>query len=140
MLTGRCLCGACSYEIEGDPIVVAHCYCRDCQRLSGAGHTTGAMFSEDGIILMVEPASFSLTSEGGNTVTRLFCGACGSPLFGKNTGMPGVMTVTLGTLDTPDPLMPQVAIFARTRRRWDLLDPTVATYDAQPSWTPSDPV
>ena len=140
MLTGRCLCGACSYEIEGDPIVVAHCYCRDCQRLSGAGHTTGAMFSEDGVRLKGAPASFSLTSEGGNMVTRLFCGACGSPLFGKNTGMPGVMTVTLGTLDTPDLLTPQVAIFARTRRRWDPIDPTVATYDAQPGWTPSDSV
>lgn len=140
MLTGRCLCGACSYEIEGDPVVVAHCYCRDCQRLSGAGHTTGAMFAEDSVRLIGEPTQFSLTSEGGNKVTRLFCGACGSPLFGKNTGMPGMMTVTLGTLDTPDPLTPQVAIFARSRRLWDSVDPAVATYDAQPGWTPSDPV
>ena len=140
MLSGHCLCGACEYEIEGEPVVVAHCYCRDCQRLSGAGHSTGAMFAESDITLRGEVASFSLTSDSGATVTRLFCPTCGSPLFGKNTGMAGFMTVTLGTLDTPDLLSPQVAIFARTRRAWDPMDPQVATYDSQPGWTPADPV
>ncbi len=140
MLTGSCLCGACTYEIDGDPIVVAHCHCLDCQRVSGAGHTTGAMFPEGGIRLGGEPATYAVTSEAGNTVTRLFCGQCGSPLFGKNTGMPGFMTVSLGTLDSSAGLTPQVAIFARTRRHWDVMDPTVTTFYAQPGWKPSDPV
>lgn len=140
MLTGRCLCGACTYEISGEPIVVAHCHCLDCQRLSGAGHSTGAMFPEDSIAISGEPALFTLTSESGATVTRLFCGACGSPLFGRNTGMPGVMTVTLGTLDASDGLTPQVAIFARSRRAWDTPDPGVATFEAQPGWAPGDAV
>jgi len=48
MRTGKCLCGACSYKIEGDPIIVAICHCADCQRLSGAGHSTGAMYKESG--------------------------------------------------------------------------------------------
>ncbi len=139
-LTGRCLCGACAYEIAGEPIVVAHCHCLNCQRLSGAGHTTGAMFAEGGIKLHGEPASFSLVSEAGNTVTRLFCATCGSPLFGRNSGMPGVMTVMLGTLDEPAPLLPQVAIFTRSRRAWDPIDPTVTSFEAQPSWKPADPV
>src|SRR6185295_7493077 len=117
MLTGRCLCGACSYTIAGEPIVVAHCHCLDCQRLSGAGHTIGAMFPEEGVQLTGDIASFRLTGESGSTVTRLFCPRCGSPLFGKNTGMPGFMTVMMGTLDESDGLTPQVAIFARSRRR-----------------------
>src|SRR5213596_2842825 len=121
MWTGRCLCGACAFTIEGDPIVVAHCHCLDCQRLSGAGHTTGAMFEAAGITITGEPAAYKLTSDAGNTVTRLFCSACGSPLFGKNSGMPGVMTVSLGALDDPDGLVPQVAVFARTRRAWDVM-------------------
>ena len=143
MLTGRCLCGACSYEIDGDPIVVAHCHCLDCQRISGAGHTTGAMFPESGIRLIGDPATYMTTSSGGNTVTRLFCGNCGSPLFGMNTGMPGFMTVSLGTVDASEAayaLTPQVAIFARSRRRWDLMDAGLATFAVQPGWTPADPV
>jgi hypothetical protein len=140
MLTGRCLCGACSYEVDGDPLVVAHCYCVDCQRLSGAGHTTGAMFPEASLAIQGTLTSFSLTSGSGSTVTRLFCGRCGSSLFGKNTGMPGFITVAVGTADPPDNLTPQVAIFARTRRPWDIIDPTVETFDEQPGWKPGDPV
>jgi hypothetical protein len=140
MRQGRCLCGACSYEIDGDPIVVAHCHCRDCQRVSGAGHATGAMFMADGIRISGTPATYDLISENGNTVTRLFCGACGSPLFGRNSGMPGVMTVAAGTLDAPGDLVPQVAIFARTRAPWDLIDAALPTYDTQPGWKPGDEV
>jgi hypothetical protein len=140
MLTGRCLCGACSYEIDGEPVVVAHCYCLDCQRLSGAGHTTGAMFAENRIRLIGKPAIYAMKSEAGNTVTRLFCGNCGSPLFGKNTGMVGFMTVCVGTLDSPDALTPQVSIFARTRRHWDMADTALPTFDEQPNWKPTDPV
>ena len=120
--------------------MVAHCYCTDCQRLSGSGHATGAMFAEAGVRLSGEPASFALAAASGATVTRLFCPTCGSPLFGMNTGMPGFMTVTLGTLDEPDLLTPQVAIFARTRRIWDAADPAVATFEAQPDWKPEDGV
>ncbi len=140
MLTGRCLCGACRYEIDGEPVVVARCHCLDCQRVSGAGHVTGAMFAETGIRLFGAPAEFELTSAAGNTVTRLFCSTCGSPLFGKNSGMPGMMTVTLGTLDDPGALKPQVAIFARSRRHWDVMDESLPTYDTQPAWKPSDGV
>ena len=138
MLTGRCLCGRCSYEIEGDPVIVAHCHCLDCQRLSGAGHTTGAMFPEQRVRLVGALSSYATVSEAGNTVTRLFCGTCGSPLFGKNTGMPGFMTVSVGTLDAPDGLTPQVSVFARTRRRWDVMDTTIPTFDTQPAWQPSE--
>ena len=140
MWTGRCLCGACAYQIEGDPIVVAHCHCLDCQRQSGAGHTTGAMFPETAVTITGEPASYALTSDAGNTVTRLFCRGCGSPLFGMNTGMPGFMTVCVGTLDDSEALSPEVAIFARTRRGWDVMDPSLPTYEGQPSWKPSDRV
>lgn len=136
MLTGRCLCGACSYEIEGDPVVVAHCHCLDCQRLSGAGHTTGAMFREAGVRLKGDPAIYRMRSDAGSTVTRLFCGKCGSPLFGKNTRMPGFMTVMMGTLDTHEGLSPQVTIFARTCRHWDVVDPLTQAFDAQPAWAP----
>ena len=98
------------------------------------------MFAEQGVTIAGEPALYWLVSEGGNTVTRVFCGTCGGPLFGRNTGLPGFMTVTLGALDASDSLAPQVAVFARSRRAWDLMDPNVAIFFAQPGWKPSDPV
>ena len=140
MRTGRCLCGACSYEIDGAPIVVAICHCLDCQRLTGTGHSTGAMFAETGIRISGQPSAYRMESNAGNMVTRLFCGICGSPLFGRNSGMPGVMTVAMGTLDDSGGMLPQVAIFARSRRDWDFPNPDLVSFDAQPGWKPDDGV
>jgi hypothetical protein len=138
MLTGRCLCGASTYEIDGDPIVVAHCHCADCQRLSGSGHSTGAMFAESGVRMKGSIARYDLVSEAGNFVTRLFCATCGSPLFGKNSGMPGFITATAGTLDQSETLSPELVIFARNRRAWDALDPSLPTFQGQPPWKPAE--
>jgi hypothetical protein len=96
------------------------------------------MYAESGIRVFGQPATCAMQSEAGNTVTRLFCGTCGSPLFGKNTGMPGVMTVTMGTLDTSDGMLPQVEIFTRTRRDWDRPNQAIQSFDVQPGWKPGD--
>jgi hypothetical protein len=52
--------------------------------------------------------------------------------------MPGFITVAIGTLDQSNGLTPQVAIFARNRRSWDMMDAELATFDAQPEWKLAD--
>ena len=42
--TGKCLCGEVTYTADAPPVVVAQCHCEECRRLSGTGHTVGAMF------------------------------------------------------------------------------------------------
>jgi hypothetical protein len=96
------------------------------------------MFPESAVRITGAPSRHSKASDAGNTVTRLFCGHCGSPLFGMNTGMPGFMTLMMGTLDASDDMSPQVAIFTRSRRAWDPDDPNVQSFDTQPGWVPSD--
>ena len=128
------------YEIEGEPVVVAHCHCTDCQRLSGAGHTTGAMFPVSAIQIHGAVSEFQIASNTDSVVTRSFCPTCGSPLFGRNTGMAGFTTVAVGTLDDPDLVVPQVVVFARTKRRWDSTDAVLPTFDTQPDWKPADGV
>jgi hypothetical protein len=133
---GRCLCGAVTYEIEGAAVVIAHCHCSNCQRGSGAGHSTGAMFPDDKFRLVGEIAEFKLVSDNGNEVTRVFCPKCGSPILGRNSGMVGFVTITLGTLDEPSGLSPQVVVFARNRKTWDVVEAALPTFDAQPVWKP----
>jgi len=138
MRHGRCLCGAITYSIEGEPIIVAHCHCTDCRRLSGAGHTTGAMFKEAQVDVRGELAEFCMQADSGSTVRRSFCQRCGSSLFGRNTGMPGVVTVAVGSLDDPSGVEPQVAVFTRTRPSWDTFDPALPSFADQPAWRPED--
>lgn len=136
--SGRCLCGAVSFEVTGVPQIVAHCFCLDCQRLTGAGHSTGAMFQAENLALSGAIGEFQLESDNGNTVTRVFCPACGSPLYGRNTGMSGFITISLGCLDNSDDFEPVVAVFGRNRKKWDLIDPSIETFEAQPQWQPDD--
>jgi len=96
------------------------------------------MFAMTNVRIAGSPATYAMQSAAGNTVTRVFCAHCGSPLFGRNTGMPGFTTVTAGTLDNPDLITPQVAVFARSRRHWDVMDSSLASFDGQPEWKPAD--
>jgi len=135
---GQCLCGSVQYEVVGDPRIVAHCHCEDCQRLTGTGHSTGAVFPESKFQLNGPVSVFKLQSENGNEVTRAFCPSCGSPIFGRNLGMQGFVTVSLGTLDDSSDLKSDVAVFARNRKPWDVMGEDVETFDAQPAWKPED--
>ena len=47
--TGRCQCGAATYEIGADPIVVYACHCTICQRQSGSAFAMAAVFDRGGI-------------------------------------------------------------------------------------------
>ncbi|MHA1564534.1 MAG: GFA family protein [Alphaproteobacteria bacterium] len=135
---GGCQCGAVRYEVGGTPIVVAHCHCENCQRGSGAGHSTGAMFAADGFTQSGPVGEYKYQSKNGNEVTRAFCPTCGSPLFGRNTGMDGFVTITLGSFDDSSDFKPEVAVFARNRKPWDVMDGDLLTFDTQPGWKPGD--
>ena len=133
---GRCLCGFVTYEVHGASVVVAHCHCEDCQRLTGAGHSTGAMYAVENFEIEGRVGRYDLKSENGNTVTRVFCSICGSPIRGQNTGMPGFVTVSQGTLDNSSDFKPEVVVFARNRNHWGLMDESLMTFEVQPHWKP----
>ncbi len=134
---GRCLCGKVTFTAIGIPIIVAHCHCKDCQRLSGAGHSTGAMFPTERFKLNGECSQYELTSENGNTVTRVFCPGCGSPIHGQNSGMEGHVTISLGLFDDSSEFVPEVTVFNRNRKPWDIMDESIMAFDAQPGWKPN---
>lgn len=136
--TGRCLCGAVSYTANGRPIIVAQCHCDECRRLSGTGHTVGAMFSADAVTLSGNLSEFKYQSDKGSEVTKAFCIECGSPIYGTNTRIPDHLTLTLGTMDDAAGLDVQVVIFERDKKHWDQLGPDVMSFAAQPDWNPED--
>jgi len=51
-----------------------------------------------------------------------------------------MMTVSVGTLDDPDAVSPQVVVFTRSRARWEALDAALPAFPAQPAWKPEDGV
>lgn len=134
--TGGCLCRAVRYEVSGTPVIVARCHCEECQKVSGAGHTVGAMFAEKDVQVTGELSKYRYQSHAGNTVTKSFCPRCGSPILGCNTGMKGYVTISLGTMDDSGSLRSEVAIFTRNRKPWDTPESDISCFDTQPAWKP----
>jgi hypothetical protein len=130
--TGGCLCGAIRYEVSAPITELAACHCRDCQRASGTGGTVGARVPKAAFrLLKGTPKSYTKQADSGRTLTRFFCGDCGSPLFTEREGMHFV-TIRAGSLDDSSGLKITLHIWTKSARSWDPIDPTSRQHPTQP--------
>jgi hypothetical protein len=98
---GGCYCGAVRYKAEGDPIIKAECFCRECQYITGGG----------GLVVMAMPtAGFAITkgavkgykrADLERGVTREFCENCGTHLITRAPGFEQAIILKVGSLDDP---------------------------------------
>jgi len=113
--TGRCHCGAISYEATGEPAHHALCYCTDCRRSAGATMVGWALFPRDKVRITGQPVSYASSTDA----TRQFCGTCGTGLFFLNEVIfPGQVDIQSATLDDPDALPPQACIQTADAPGW----------------------
>lgn len=119
-VSGQCLCGEVKFECEAEPQFQARCYCTDCRKLGGAAHTAwmGGV-PQEAVSVTGAPKWFISTSGSGNEVGRAFCPTCGVGLFGRNSGMPGMLFIRPSALDDPELFSPQMSLFTSRAPRWD---------------------
>jgi hypothetical protein len=131
--TGGCLCGTIRYESAGDPVFSLQCHCRDCQRQTGSAYIAAMRVPAAGFrITKGEPKQYVSTSDGGNRVTRAFCGDCGSPIYIQVSTRPGLVGLRVGTLDDPSGFRPEADIFVKSAQPWDHMNPALPKYDTYP--------
>lgn len=131
--SGGCLCGAVRYEINGPLFKAGNCHCLGCQKLSGSGHAFHALFPEEAFTVTGKTQGYKWTADSGNTNTTEFCPVCGSPLFARNSGFPGMVTLRVASLDDPAQIMPQMAVYLKRRQPWDVLDRSLPTFMEMPA-------
>ncbi len=131
MIRGGCLCGAIRFEADGEPLYAVLCHCRDCQRVSGAGHVP---------VTGMPRASFKVTgatkafNAGGTSgkAERHFCPNCGSLLFGTSDLAPDAVSIYVGALDDPSIFKPEAAVFVQNRHPWDRTVGELAEFERLP--------
>lgn len=132
-ISGRCLCGAISYELDEAPAMTGVCHCKNCQRQAGSAFST---------LAGVPKAQFRLTNgepklyedgdtESGNTVERYFCGNCGSPIYSALPGQPDMLYLKTGTLDDTSGFEPQFHAWCDSKQSWVALKEGVPTMARQ---------
>lgn len=108
---------------------MAHCHCRDCQRVSGSGHMSIAFFKAEAVSVDGETRAFTVTAESGNRVTRHFCPTCGSRVFIENTGRPGLIGIAAGSMEDQSWFSPQFVLFTRNRAAWDATPTDIPNFE-----------
>ncbi len=117
ILSGGCCCGAIRYQASGPLFHLTSCHCPTCRRVSGAASVAwGSVLPENYRVIQGVPARFQSSA----TVTRTFCGACGTALTYQNQDLPGEIDITVCSLDDPAPHAPQDHTFTRYRLDWDV--------------------
>lgn len=131
--TGGCACGAIRYEISDEPMVMADCQCRDCQRKSGTGHGSYLTFpSKAGVKLEGQAMHWDVVADSGNVKTRAFCPVCGSPVYLTFAAMPDLFTVHGASLDDPGRYEPQMVFYGMRGQAWDHINSALPKFDRMP--------
>jgi hypothetical protein len=133
--SGGCLCGAVRYEADAEPVAFMLCHCRDCQYVSGGEPAAVVVVPKAALRVCqgdAELRSFAVMGESGKKVSRVFCRACGTPLFSDLEGMPHLMAVKAGSMDDPSWLKPTAFIWTKSAQPWAHLDPKIPNFEKQP--------
>ncbi len=99
VLTGGCQCGAVRYAFYAAPTRAGICHCRMCQKSVGGPFKAWANVpTQDFAWTRGTPSKFRSSS----AAERGFCARCGTPLYFAYVKRPESISVTAGSLDTPE--------------------------------------
>jgi hypothetical protein len=123
MLSGRCECGAVTYEATGPLRDVVACHCTQCRRSSGhySAYTSAAV--TDLVLTRMDGLRWYRSSE---SAERGFCARCGSNLFWRPFAEPLRLSIAAGTLTGPTGLRISRHIFVADGGDYYTLPPGAA--------------
>jgi len=130
--TGGCLCGSVRYE-GTEESGGGHCHCIDCRRSSGTGHGSHMIVPEAALQVTGKVRFYDAPADSGNIVSRGFCPTCGSPIYSRNSGFPGMVFVRASSLDDPEVFKPQMVVYTDRAPSWDKMDTALPSFAAMPS-------
>jgi hypothetical protein len=125
-MRGGCLCGAVSWQAEGELSLASHCHCSRCRKAHGTAYGTYAATPERGFSQRGESARF----ESSPGFVRCFCARCGSVTPGDAAGE--LRFVPLGGCDGAPAVRPEAHIFAASKAPWYALGGALPRFDAYP--------
>ncbi|KAL8292152.1 hypothetical protein RQP46_001618 [Phenoliferia psychrophenolica] len=96
--------------------------CTDCQHTSGTAFSSNILPKKTDVEITGAAKEYNATAASGNTVTRVFCGSCGSPIAHKSVAFGDAMAVQTGNLIPAFAKVPYAAELF-TKSRWSGMAP-----------------
>ena len=119
-VTGGCKCGSVRYIGQRSSEEMFRCFCRDCQQLTGSGHSNMVPLCRSGFETQGNYRVFEMVGGSGAPTWSGFCGTCGAPLTRSSKRMAKHIYVHAGSLDDPTLYNPKRFIYAEAAQPWDL--------------------
>lgn len=118
VITGGCACGAVRYTCSEGPQAQLLCHCRDCQRASGSAFAACLALPADHFQITGTLQAYTLLSQRGHTMQRLFCPACGAPVAIARLETPQLRFVHAASLDDPAIFSPTCEVWVSRAQAW----------------------
>jgi len=99
IVEGGCYCGAVRYKAQGDPMMKAECFCRECQYITGGGNLLVMAMPSDKFELTKGKVKGYSRDDIENPVSREFCENCGTHLFTRSPGFKVAVIIKVGSMD-----------------------------------------
>ena len=131
-LTGKCLCGEVSFAADGDVPVMANCHCTACRQSTGSAFATLMFMKQDDVTVSGTPKTFEHKSDGGNLMTKHFCGTCGTPLFTQNSAREGMLGLRVGIINEHEEFTPKVNVYTSSKMKSTVLDDSIPAFEKMP--------
>lgn len=132
--SGGCQCGALRYQINGEPLVLYVCHCRECQTQSGSAFGMSLTVPIESFrVVSGTPRIWRRSSASGHAVECAFCDVCGTRVFHRPERKPDTINVKPGTLDDTGWLDPAAHLWTGSAQPWVNLDDGRIHAAAQPT-------
>lgn len=98
---GGCYCGTVRYSAEGEPMMKAECFCRECQYITGGNSLLAMAMPAENFAITKGTVKGYKRADLENGVTREFCADCGTHLTTRAPGFEAGVILKVGTMDDP---------------------------------------
>lgn len=118
-VTGGCKCGLVRYEGRRLSAPMFRCHCRDCQQLTGAGHSEMFPLAIGDFSISDNCKKFEMLGGSGQPTFSGFCPNCGSQLTRNSSRLSDRIYVHAASLDDPNLYRPEKSIYSNSAQSWD---------------------
>ena len=131
MIKGSCGCGGVRYELSGPIAMSRYCHCENCRKFSGTGQSAWGL-AQTGDFRVVAQTTDVTKYDAGSGGLRVFCSACGSPLWFEPSGMPEFRGVALGSIDEGEVAEPASHLWVRSSPDWETIVDDLPCFQTTP--------
>ena len=101
-LSGGCQCGSIRYEINGHPLSIFVCHCRECRKQSASAFGISVIVrSADVRLVHGATKHWTRATDSGGILTCFFCKNCGSRVWHGDKEQNDTISIKGGSLDEP---------------------------------------